>query len=236
MRRLPANRQQAQNDDTPAAADTAVSTVATEATVDLEHGRALAWARAQLGRHEIPIGSNSGPFVRLCQRATWLPGTGWPWCVAFYMAAWRYGAKVTPWWLGAGAYAFLDAARKSGHAVSLVDAEPGDAVIFNLGAGHCAMLEEKYDGSGGVRTIDGNWANSVMRVEHPASEVRGCVCVTEVVQIGASPARPRMFEVATSASGERKVVYVSGTKAIARKLAALLKRFPRITITPRGGT
>jgi len=200
-----------------------------------DHGRALAWARAQIGRHEIPLGSNSGPFVRFCQAATWLPGTGWPWCVAFFIRAWRSGAGVTLWWLGAGAYAFLDAARKAGCAVALAQAEPGDAVIFNMGAGHCAMLAVKYDGGAYVHTIDGNWADGVYPVQHPAAIVRGCVHVPErVVVAKPAPARPRVFEVATSASGRRKIVYVSGRRAIAGHIAGLLERFPRITIQPRG--
>lgn len=199
-----------------------------------DHGRALAWARAQIGRHEIPPGSNTGPFVRFCQQATWLPGTGWPWCVAFYLRAWKTGAGRTLPWLGAGAYAFLDWARKAGWAVPLEIAAPGDAVIFNIGAGHCAMLAQHYDGGDQVVTIDGNWSDAVEQVQHPAAAVRGCVHVADTHLPAPPPAKPGVFEVATSASGHRKVVYVSGTRAISRKLGAILRRFPTITIRPRG--
>lgn len=201
---------------------------------DVGHARALAWARAQVGRREIPDGSNSGPFVRLCQRATWLPGTGWAWCVAFFIAAWRYGAHVKLWWLGAGAYAFLTAARKAGYETTLEHAVPGDAVIFNDGAGHCAMLAERYDGGEWVRTIDGNWNNAVELVTHPAADVRGCIHIPYANERKPRPARPRMFEVATSAAGHRQVVYVSSSQAIARRIAAILDHFPRVSIQLRG--
>lgn len=204
-----------------------------------DHERALSWAHAQLGRHEIPDGSNSGPFVRLCQRATWLPGTGWPWCVAFFIAAWKHGAGVVLPWLGAGAYAFLDWARANGCAVSIEHAVAGDAVILNIGAGHCAMLAQAWHpGDAVVHTIDGNWSNAVTPVDHPIGQVLGCVHVHDRLDARRkiTPARPRMFEVATSASGHRKLVYVSGRKAIAGHIAHILDRFPRVTITPRGGT
>jgi hypothetical protein len=231
LRRLQEHRQ-APHDQAPAAA------VVNATTTSTDHERALAWARAQVGRHEIPDGSNSGPFVELCQRATWLPGTGWPWCVAMFIAAWRHGADVILPWLGAGAYAFLDWATKNGSAVSLEHAIPGDAVILNIGAGHCAMLAQPYDGGTVVHTIDGNWSNSVETVAHPADAVRGCVHVHErfAVRRKIPPARPHVFEVATSATGHRKVVYVSGRRAIAGHIARLLNRFPRVTISPRGGT
>lgn len=204
-----------------------------------EHERALAWALAQarVHRHEIPLGSNSGPFVELCQRATWLPGTGWPWCVAFFMAAWRYGARVKLWWLGAGAYAFLAAAEKAGYACTLSEAVPGDAVILNLGAGHCCMLREKYAGGAFVSTVDGNWADSVELVEHPAAIVRGCVHVPDpIARAKRKPRKPRLFEVATSASGGRKVVFVGRRHAVGVELSHLLAFIPRITISPRGAT
>jgi hypothetical protein len=39
------------------------------------HEKALSWLRSHVGETEHPKGSNTGPFVRSCQAATWLGGT-----------------------------------------------------------------------------------------------------------------------------------------------------------------
>lgn len=46
------------------------------------HEQIVRFALDELHRHvhEVPMGSNSGPRVREYQAATWLGGTGWPWC------------------------------------------------------------------------------------------------------------------------------------------------------------
>jgi hypothetical protein len=213
--------------------------VATNTAADVsatEHARALEWALAQARarRHEIPLGSNRGPFVERCQHVTDLPGTGWPWCVAFFAAAWRYGAGVEIFYRAASALGFLEAARKAGHAVPLAKAEPGDAIIFKDGAGHCAMLRAKWTGGTVVETVDGNWADRVERVNHPASSVAGAIHLPDPRERRKTkPTRPHLFEVTTSASGHRKRIYVGTRKAISGRLARLLDRFPRITITPR---
>lgn len=45
--------------------------------------RVLKVARAQLGVIEQPRGSNTGEHVERYQQSTTVPGTGWPWCMAF---------------------------------------------------------------------------------------------------------------------------------------------------------
>ena len=45
--------------------------------------RMIAIANHEHGVHEQPPGSNSGDRVRQYQAATDVPGTGWPWCMAF---------------------------------------------------------------------------------------------------------------------------------------------------------
>lgn len=187
---------------------------------------------ANLGQHEQPPGSNRGVFVQQCQAATWLPGSGWPWCVAAWVKAWTTTGLKLPY-LGAGAYQML--AWYQQHlprwVVPLAKAKPGAAVILNIGSGHCAMLEHPYDGGPVVHTIDGNWGDAVARVQHPAGQVRGCV---DPVEAGKpAPARPPVYEVVTSASGHRKLVFASGARTVGRKLPQLLNRWGGVTITRR---
>ena len=106
-----------------------------------KHAKALRSALQDIGVKEQPNGSNSGPRIVTYQRATWLPGTGWPWCVAFCLYhLQKSGGFILPY-RGAGAYAYLDWARANGWAVPAGRAVPGDMVVFNIGAGHMAMLE-----------------------------------------------------------------------------------------------
>lgn len=195
------------------------------------HGKALAWANGQLGKGEAPPGSNSGVFVESCQAATWLAGTRWPWCVAFFQKAWQTTGYRMPW-LGAGAYAFYDWAKAAGWLVKWGDAVPGDAVILNIGAGHCAMLKAKVDDVGNVPTVSGNYDDKVSDHTFAIGQVRGFIHIpADKEKVVVQPAKPPVFEVVTSASGKRKLVYVSGQKAISKRLGKLLNRYGGITIT-----
>jgi hypothetical protein len=192
------------------------------------HLAALQWARRQLGEHEQPPGSNTGPFVVECQRATWLAGTRWPWCVAFYLRAWQATGRPLPW-RGAGAWAFLDWARKAGWAVPLERAVPGDAIVWRFGSGHCSMLDQPYAATRPlVVTVDGNVSDAVQRRRRPAAEVLGAIHVHATQQ---QPARPPLFEVATSISGHRKLLLVGGRRKVARRLAGLVNRWGGVTVS-----
>lgn len=197
---------------------------------DPAHQAALAWARARLGEHEQPPGSNSGRFVIECQRATWLAGTRWPWCVAFCLRAWEATGNPLPW-RGAGAWALLAWAQKAGWAVELGQAVPGDLVVWSFGSGHASVLELPYSETAPrVRTIDGNVDDRVARRERPSSLVRGVVHVKPTHQ---AKARPPLFEVATSASGHRKLLLVGGRRKVGRQLARLFNRYGGITVRRR---
>lgn len=192
------------------------------------HLAALQWARRQLGQHEQPPGSNTGPFVVECQRATWLAGTRWPWCVAFYLRAWQAVGQPLPW-RGAGAWAFLTWARSAGWAVPLERAKPGDAIVWRFGAGHCSMLDEPYGATRPlVVTIDGNVADSVRRCSRPAGQVLGAIHVHSTAQ---RPQRPPLFDVATSVSGHRKLLLVGGRSKVARQLGRLFNRYGGLTVS-----
>lgn len=198
-----------------------------------KHAAAHIWAVQQIGKREDPMGSNTGGFVRFCQQATWLGGTNWPWCVAFVMRAYVQAGFKLPW-RGAGAYAFLDWARKAGWAKALSECEPGDAVVFNIGAGHVGMLDEPYTQTDPyVVTVDGNVSDSVQRRRRHISEVRGSIHVPEAHKVAA--VKPPVYEVVTSASGHVVVVYVSGAKAISKRLDRMLRRHGKLTIRRRRG-
>lgn len=201
-----------------------------------QHTEALKWARSHVGETEHPRGSNRGPFVQRCQSQTWLPGTGWPWCVAFWIAAWKLGAQRKLPYLGAGAYAFLDWHRK--HApdwvVPIQRAKPGAACVWNVGAGHLSMLERPYSETTPlVHTIDGNVSDTVARRVRPISQLRGVVDPPETVKKPIKLAKPPVYEVVTSASGHSQVIYVSGVKAISKRLDQLLRKHGKLTIRRR---
>lgn len=204
-----------------------------------KHEKALAWMTKNLGQHENPAGSNTGTFVQSCQAATWLPGTRWPWCVAAWVKAWKVAGLKLPY-LGAGAYAMLDWYKAHAHSwvVPIDKAKPGAAVIFNVGSGHVAMLAKPYARTKpNVVTRGGNEGDAMREVTRHVSLVRGVVDPPEQIAPKQRPkqAKPPVFEVVTSASGHKKVVYVSGQKAISRRLGKLLNRYGGITIRRRKG-
>lgn len=193
----------------------------------------LAKARSQLGVHEDPMGSNSGAHVETYQHATWLAGTGWPWCVAFVQWVFREVGAPLPN-LGAGAWALLDWAKSVGWAVNTP--EPGDVVILSEGSGH-ACLFERFEGTD-VVTIDGNWGDRVGEQRHPRSIVKGYIRNKHLAYPGTKvkARKPRLFQVTTSHSGHRKIVFVAkNRRRVARWIAHhTLGRFPNgITITRR---
>ncbi len=197
-----------------------------------KHEKALKFMRDNLGQHEVPMGSNTGPFVISCQRATWLAGTRWPWCCATVIKAWSEAGLPVPW-KGAGAWALLDWYRANlpKCVVELDKARAGSAVVFNIGTGHVGILEQPYKGGDRVHTIDGNWQDAVTRVAHPANLVRGVVDPVEAGTLAA--AKHAKWEVVTSATGHSKVVFASGETGIGKKLPQLLNRFGGLTIRRR---
>lgn len=192
-------------------------------------------AKKHIGAHEHPLGSNSGPFVEACQRATFLAGTGWPWCAAFEDYVCRQaGAPLA--YNGAGAHDQAD------HHKPWVDAahvEPGMMVDYNIGSGHTGIVVNVDHHTGTVTSIDGNWSDSVVEHALPLASVRAFWRVPGV-NYGTGPAlvKPRRlpgFVVATSESGHRKVVFRAEKKrGLIKWLGAhnLARLFPNgITVT-----
>ncbi|MDQ5821958.1 MAG: CHAP domain-containing protein [Actinomycetota bacterium] len=183
-------------------------------------------ARAELERgvREIPDGSNTSPRIREYQAATWLPGTGWPWCLGFANWVAREAGYPFPF-PSAGAYDFLARGKKAGWATSTP--RVGAVAIFNVGAGHGAIVE-KYDAAT-VTTIDGNVGNRVSRNTRSRSSVRGYVIhprlasgPVPVVKVPKKAKRVPWYEIVSSSGGKKHLV-VSG-----RPYAQLVAFLPRV--------
>jgi hypothetical protein len=178
-----------------------------------KHDAALAAAIADIGKHEVPLGSNTGPFVIQCQRASWLGGTNWPWCRAAVLK-WRKQAGDKPGDLSPGAWDALARARKRGEVLEPSEwgrAIAGDEVIWNIGSGHSSLLEKiTLDGSNvTVHTIDGNASDQVKRCQRPLSQVKGFIAWPET-PLDKADRRPLIHKIG-SESGKRKVA-VAGVK------------------------
>jgi hypothetical protein len=125
----------------------------------------VAWASKEVGVQESPPGSNSGTRVRYYQSATWLGGSGWPWCAAFVCRCWRevFGSSYG----SAGAWDFtLNAGRR----VRVEDIQAGDAVSYRTGSGHINIALGPPR-NGRIPTIGGNESNGVRRSTWPTSMV-----------------------------------------------------------------
>jgi hypothetical protein len=191
-----------------------------------KHAKLLQVAAAEIGTREIPMGSNRGPRVEAYQRATWLGGSGWPWCAAFVcFCAERAGFTLK--YRGAGAYAWYDdGAQIVGKRIPASrpqDVTPGDFVVFRIGSGHIGIVE-KIQGPT-VLSIDGNTSDQVARRERPLTLVYGFIHLTELAAPPKKTPKPPIFEVVGSESGHR-VIYVSGARAIGKRLARFLKKYP----------
>lgn len=194
-----------------------------------KHDAALASAIADIGEHERPLGSNSGPRVKTYQAACWGNGTGWPWCVAFWLYHTLAAGLDMPY-RGAGAYALFDWAKAHGWNRPLGEAIAGDAVVFNIGAGHVGMFKELRGQT--VITVDGNTSDRVQQVTRPVGLVRGVVHVPEEPVPVPKPKGP-VFEVVSSESGHKVVRFVGRDTTIGKKLPKFLKRHGAVTVRRR---
>lgn len=131
-------------------------------------------ARREVGTMEHPRNSNKGKRIQEYQRATWLDGTGWPYCAAFVcwcVREWgkdqavRDALKLTK----AGfekwrpktpaAYGLHEWGRQQGLYQIDENANPGEYVLHTADLvtfdfSHCGILET--DEAGRIFTIEGN--------------------------------------------------------------------------------
>jgi hypothetical protein len=200
----------------------------------------VAIAKKDVGQREIPLGSNTGPFVVQAQRATFLGGTGWPWCAAevCYIAK-RAGVPLA--YNGAGAHDIADHHKPW---INPAVAKPGMILDLNEGSGHTCTIVAVHIDSGTFTTVDGNWGDEVSLVTtHRVSEVRAIWRIPGV-SYGSTPPAPAVkpkrlppFVVTTSASGHRKVVFTTSKKRnLVRWLTThqLSKLFPNGLTISRG--
>ena len=202
----------------------------------IDNARIVREALSHKGSHEDPMGSNTGPFVILCQRATFLGGTKWPWCAAFvcYVCE-RAGVPLA--YNGAGAHDLADHHPPS---VPQNRWEPGMVVDFNIGSGHTGILVSHTATS--VKTVDGNWGDAVTEHDTPTSFVRKVWAIPGVsYKAGTAPTPPKKklpaWVVTTSAKGTQKVVFRAAKKSqLVRWLTThnLARLFPNGVTIKRG--
>lgn len=170
-------------------------------------------ARSYLGQHENPMGSNRGTFVQECQAASFLGGTGWPWCAAFVdKVCAAEGVSLAPN-NSAGAHDLADRHRANwvlDHALW----EPGMVVDYNEGSGHTGVLTGVDRAAGTVTSCDGNWSDAVVEHTMPISIIRAVWKIPGVTYAGGSAppvvAKPTpVWVVATSASGHRRILFIT---------------------------
>lgn len=123
----------------------------------------VAIARGEIGVKEEG-GNNRGKKIQEYQSATWLDGTGWPWCAAFVdwcIKTWKEQNPDLPAFqrpLTAGAFDLERWARKTGLIIKdSGDApEAGDIVIYDFGGhGHCGILDYSLT-KGQFLTVEAN--------------------------------------------------------------------------------
>jgi hypothetical protein len=91
--------------------------------------KALRIGLGQVGVKEQPSGSNSGAMVCAYQKATDVPGTGWPWCAAF--VHWCYANAGAPQpYRSAYVPALRNWYQAHGRKVTAAQVQPGDFVIY----------------------------------------------------------------------------------------------------------
>lgn len=130
--------------------------------------RVIELAQGEVGVQEEPANSNKGKRVQEYQRATWLDGTGWPWCAAFicWLVKEAIGARKVPFARPetAQAWDFENWARKQKGVTlyknSSTPAKRGDIVVFTFS--HIGLAVDDQKGST-VATIEGNTDGSGSR-------------------------------------------------------------------------
>lgn len=119
----------------------------------------VAILKAEEGVREVPANSNRGKRVEEYQAATWLTGTGWPWCAAFICWGILELEKTHPLPFKrpqtGGAWDFENWAKLQGvkRFKPRGKIKAGDIVIFTFSHIGLAIEDEK---GGSVKTIEGN--------------------------------------------------------------------------------
>lgn len=187
-------------------------------------------ARAEVGVHEVPWGSNRGQRVQQYQAATDLGGTGWPWCGAF--AKWVY-ARVSVPDDGLAHQATAEIARRA-YAQGAVVSYPVVGAMLCWPGKHVAMIDRVY-GRTTVGTIGGNESDAVRT--NTRSTAGAVIVAPRAVRTGAvAPPEPTRIYAFQDPKGAVLLPGVWRTKAFAinarRRLGTLGKR---ARVTKRNG-
>ncbi len=124
-------------------------------------------ARALLGIHEVPDGSNSGPGVRMIQSAT--KAYGEPWCVSTVQYVWREVFGHTLADDTANAYYLADWALK--HAIVIPVPVVGCPVVYHIGDGHAGIVCA-VGNANQFHAVEGNEQNAVRWVARNPAAIR----------------------------------------------------------------
>lgn len=179
-----------------------------------KHAKSVQLAEAAIGQHEVPLGSNTGPFVQKCQAASWLAGTGFAWCRCFVLEIHQEAGFLLPD-QSAGAWDALARAQARGDALSpqagRTHAIPGDEVIWAFGSGHSSILKgfTTIGGETYVISIDGNVSDRVEQCQRPLSLVKGFIQWREKI-VSVPAVQPPRAQVVGGVSGHRQLVTTKG--------------------------
>lgn len=176
-------------------------------------------AEREIGVREDPPGSNRGKRVEFYQSLTWLPGSGWPWCVAFAwcFCVWYKTLRTKNPYPTASVEQLEAWARAHGWAVN-GPPQPGDLLCLNHGQ-HvtiCAVPPR----NGYVKCLGGNQRDQVCYSEYKLSSVTTIVRVPKRLTKKNTPAEkaaPR-YEV-VKGEGEKARVVFTGRLGKAQQVA-----------------
>lgn len=202
--------------------------------------KALEIARAELGVHEDPAGSNSGPRVNEYLRSAGL-GPGYPWCMAFVNWCYRQAGFNIEHRNEASVGFFEEFARRNGWLVSAKEAAPGDIVCYRFNRDnwpdHVGIVETI--GPGRLVAIEGNTAigddangGKVMR---RSRAVRNC----KFARIPGGPPAPRKpREARYDVDGPKggPILRNVTKKTLRERIGGYVDRFGSVKIRRRRGT
>ena len=156
-------------------------------------------AKAEVGVREEPKDSNRGKRVQEYQAATWLDGTGWPWCAAFVdwvlRDAIKLSGKEVKWKRPktAGAWDLLNWAKEDsgGEAAGIVvyhgedvPVKAGDILVYKFS--HCGIAVANEQ-NGWVLAVEGNTDSTGGREgggvhfqRRQTGKIRGMIRIEEV--------------------------------------------------------
>ncbi len=157
-------------------------------------------ALKEVGQHEVPLGSNSGPRVMEYQATTDLkkPKTGWAWCAAFVdwcILQWlqdpevRVALKLSPKdiesWRPKTALAYGYTAWAKSKGIKVLPkgsvAKVGDIIMFN-NASHVGLVEKVVNNL--IYTVEGNTNKAGSREgTHVMKKIKANTVIKNLVRI-----------------------------------------------------